>query len=210
MREFSCLADWVDCSPIHEDNCVIFMFWFLTRRLEEKHVQFTECKSALQNTVDILLSFTSVGRISIYSCNENQLDAPFILSLFRQSTSTCFGHICSPSSGGLLYIYNWHVLSLSVDCLLAVYQLYIYSKPPDDGLQICPKHIEVDWRNKLRINSASSWFSLREYSSVHITLYFVHINAQKCDRLLICKYSQQYMWLYTGCPRRKGQYSGRS
>jgi hypothetical protein len=38
--------------------------------------------------------------------------------------------------------------------------LYIYSIPPDVGLQICPKHVEVDWRNKLRINSASSWFSL--------------------------------------------------
>ena len=38
--------------------------------------------------------------------------------------------------------------------------LYIYSIPPDDGLQICPKHVQVDWRNKLRINSASSWFSL--------------------------------------------------
>jgi hypothetical protein len=38
--------------------------------------------------------------------------------------------------------------------------LYIYSIPPDDGLQICPKRVEVDWRNKLRINSASSWFSL--------------------------------------------------
>ena len=22
--------------------------------------------------------------------------------------------------------------------------LYIYSKPPDDGLQICPKHVKVD------------------------------------------------------------------
>jgi NADH:ubiquinone oxidoreductase subunit F (NADH-binding) len=38
--------------------------------------------------------------------------------------------------------------------------LYICSILPDDGLQICPKHIEVDWRNKLRINSASSWFLL--------------------------------------------------
>jgi hypothetical protein len=38
--------------------------------------------------------------------------------------------------------------------------LYIYSIPPDDGLQICPKHVEDDWRNKLRINSASSWFLL--------------------------------------------------
>jgi len=24
------------------------------------------------------------------------------------------------------------------------YQLYIYSILPDDGLQICPKHVEVD------------------------------------------------------------------
>jgi len=37
---------------------------------------------------------------------------------------------------------------------------YIYSIPPDDGLQICPKHVEVDWWNELRINSASRWFLL--------------------------------------------------
>jgi hypothetical protein len=33
--------------------------------------------------------------------NENQPDALFILNLFRQSTSTYFGHIC-PSAGGIL------------------------------------------------------------------------------------------------------------
>jgi len=44
-------------------------------------------------------------------CNKNQLDALFILSLFRQSTVTCFGNICSPSSGGILYIYNTYQLS---------------------------------------------------------------------------------------------------
>ena len=38
-------------------------------------------------------------------CNKNQLDALLVLSFFRQSTSTCFGHICSLSSGGILYIY---------------------------------------------------------------------------------------------------------
>jgi len=49
----------------------------------------------------------------VYLCNKTQLDALFILSLFRQSNCTCFGHICSPSSEGILYIYiysNWHVL----------------------------------------------------------------------------------------------------
>ena len=36
--------------------------------------------------------------------------------------------------------------------------------PPDDGLQLCPKHIEFDWRDKLRIDSASSWFLLHRYA----------------------------------------------
>jgi hypothetical protein len=36
-----------------------------------------------------------------YLCKENQLDALFILNLFRQTTSTCFGHIYCPSSGGV-------------------------------------------------------------------------------------------------------------
>jgi hypothetical protein len=62
-----------------------------------------------------LLDKNGVSRCRVGSyftlCNENQLDALFILSLFRPSTFTCFGHICSPSSGGILYIYNnWYVL----------------------------------------------------------------------------------------------------
>ena len=44
--------------------------------------------------------------VSIHPCDKNQLDTLFILSLFHQSTSTFFGNICSPSSGGILYIYN--------------------------------------------------------------------------------------------------------
>ena len=52
-------------------------------------------------------------------CNKNQLDALFIHSLFHQSTSTCFRHMCSPSSGAVLYIYNCYVLCFSVDRLLA-------------------------------------------------------------------------------------------
>ena len=95
--------------------------------------------------------------VSIYLYNKNQLDALFILSLFHQSPFTCFRHSCSSSSGGMLYIYNnWYISCFSVDCLLAVfcsiptqptdntYQLlYIYIIPPDDGLQICLKHVEV-------------------------------------------------------------------
>ena len=45
--------------------------------------------------------------------------------------------------------------------------IYIYSIPPYDGLQICPKHVEVGWRNKLRINSASSWLLLHRCIEMH-------------------------------------------
>jgi len=47
------------------------------------------------------------GRNLVLSlCNENQLDVLSILNLFLQSTSTCIGHVCSPSSGGIFYIHN--------------------------------------------------------------------------------------------------------
>jgi len=41
----------------------------------------------------------------------------------------------------------------------------------DARLQICPKHVEVAWRNKLRINGASSWFLLHK----RIQLFFFRI-----------------------------------
>ena len=44
--------------------------------------------------------------------------------------------------------------------------LYIYSIPADDGRQICPKHVQ-DWRNKLRVNGASSWSSLHRCIEMH-------------------------------------------
>ena len=98
--------------------------------------------------------------ISTYAWNENQLYALFIFSLFCPSTSTCFGHTYSPSSGGIMYIYIKRI-----NCCMQIYiYIYmcvcIYSKPPEDGLQKCPKHVKVYWRNKLRINIVSSWFSL--------------------------------------------------
>ena len=45
--------------------------------------------------------------------------------------------------------------------------LYMYNIPPDDGLQVCPRHVEVDRPNKLRINSASSWFLLHRCMEMH-------------------------------------------
>jgi hypothetical protein len=61
--------------------------------------------------ITILLSFMFCWPcIAIYLCDKNQIHILFILSLFRQSTSTCFEHICSPSSGGILYVYNTYQL----------------------------------------------------------------------------------------------------
>ena len=100
------------------------------------------------------------GTSLLYLCNENQLDALFIRSLFRQSTSTCFGHICSPSSG-------WPANRQSTKKHNTCQLLYVYSTLPDDGLQICPKHVQVDWWNKLMVNSASSWFSLNGCIEMH-------------------------------------------
>jgi len=57
--------------------------------------------------------------ISIHPTNESQLVALLILSVFRQWTSTCFGHVCSPSSGGIrcvcvcVYIYIYIYIEIS-------------------------------------------------------------------------------------------------
>jgi hypothetical protein len=64
--------------------------------------------------------------------NNNQHDTMFIFSLLSYHTSTCFGCISSPSSGGRIYVCGkWYHLP------------HIYILPPDDGLLICPKHVEV-------------------------------------------------------------------
>jgi len=74
-------------------------------------VQWNNC-CVLRIRINQQIIVCFVGRASRYICViKNQLDTLFILSLFYQSTSTCFGHICSPSSVGILYICNnWFVL----------------------------------------------------------------------------------------------------
>jgi hypothetical protein len=58
-------------------------------------------------------------------CNESQLDALFILGLFRQSISTCFGHICSPPTGGMLYIQHLVRVVLERGILKLLERIYI-------------------------------------------------------------------------------------
>jgi len=52
-----------------------------------------------------------------------------------------------------------------VVCVFIYIYIYIYSTRHDDGLQICPKYVEVDCRNKLRINNVTSWFSLHRLNT---------------------------------------------
>jgi hypothetical protein len=95
---------------------------------------------------------------------------------------------------------NWYVLCFLADCLLSefhlnsdnrqstkkhnTYQLlYIYNIHSDEGLQVCSKHVVVDWRNKLRTKRASSRFSLHGCIEMHgqkkiiycIRIYFGHL-----------------------------------
>jgi hypothetical protein len=88
-------------------------------------------------------------------------------------TSTCIACISSPSSGGN-NVYMWQLvrvvllswlsagLSRPADSQLkrtTLTSCNIYTLlPPDDGLLASPKHVEVYWLNKLKTNSAASWF----------------------------------------------------
>jgi hypothetical protein len=92
-------------------------------------------------------------------CNENQIDALFILNLFRQSTSTCFGHVYCPSSRGI------HCICTAIGTCYTFKLTGCWPGIPHDDEQLaCPTHVEVDWRNKLKINIASIWFSLQRIS----------------------------------------------
>ena len=63
-------------------------------------------KRFVQQTVRIKKNIICGRNLVLSLCNKNLLDALFILRLILQSTSTYYGHICSPTSGGILYIYN--------------------------------------------------------------------------------------------------------
>jgi hypothetical protein len=54
---------------------------------------------------------------SLNYMNNNQLDVLFMFSLLSYHTSTSFGRIDSPSSGGRMYICGkWYLLYCTVDC----------------------------------------------------------------------------------------------
>ena len=99
--------------------------------------------------------------ISTHPRNENQFDELFILSLFRQSTSTCFGRICSPSSGGILYTgcamrngQNFGRVFLMLNYTDITQNTYIQSWTATGimaiekcGLLGCPRTVRRPWRH---------------------------------------------------------------
>jgi len=162
--------------------------WLFTMCIVQ-HIQFSwlmlisPYRLSIWETVESLTSSCLIFMfcwlcISIYLCNKNQLDALFILSLFRHSTSTCFGHICSPSLGGVLCIYgNWYVLCFLVDSLLVgfhpnpansqstkkqnMYQLlYIYTQYNTSWWSLgVGQHRKTFWNRYTYIHNTSWWWA---------------------------------------------------
>jgi hypothetical protein len=73
---------------------------------------------------------------------------------------------------------------------------------PDDGLQICPRHVEVNWRNKLRINIASSWFPLHGRCMSYVDGYKcseaqTNSAINECQRLWYTRYQTAVLLVMT-------------
>ena len=109
------------------------------------------------------------SRFCVCLCNENQLDALFILSLFCQATSTRFGHICSPSSGGILFIYN----NLCVLCFSVVWLLT--GRPVVFSLHGC---IEMHVQQTIKVFVDGTWIYFTLGDVTCQTTVFLVVNPE--------------------------------
>jgi hypothetical protein len=76
---------------------------------------------------------------------------------------------------------------LPVTLTYNTYQLlYIYSVYLLMMGNICPKRVEFEWRNKLRINSVSSWFSLQRLSRCTVS---------RTENMSVINYSDRKLFL---------------
>jgi hypothetical protein len=71
---------------------------------------------------------------------------------------------------------SWYVW-ISLKKYNTYYRIYT-QLPPDDGPLASPKHVDVQWLNKLKINSASSWF----HYTLHVKFWGLHYNNQENSR----------------------------
>ena len=111
--------------------------------------------------------------ISIHLCNKTNLmrylsSVYFVNQILHVSGINVAHHqevYCICKTIGTCCAFSWLSVGRSANRLSTestkLTNCCIYSILPDDGLQVCPKHVEVDWRNKLRIKSASIWFFVK-------------------------------------------------
>jgi len=73
-----------------------------------KHVEFYSKNKIWEISASGWFYYKNLSRCTVTWTS----DPRYLYSVyFVQSPSTCFGHVCSPSSGRILYIYNnWYVL----------------------------------------------------------------------------------------------------
>jgi hypothetical protein len=128
--------------------------------------------------------------ISMHPCNENQLDANlssvyFVSQLLHVSGISVAHHqevYCIYTTIGTCCVC---LVDTQLKSKTRTNLLYMYSIPPDDGLQICPKHVEVDWRNKLRINLHQVGFNYME-EQIIFNKYNVHLLGKYIKLSTVC------------------------
>jgi hypothetical protein len=111
--------------------------------------------------------------IAIYACNGTNL-MHYLPSIYTVTIPLhVSGLLVAHHQEVTIYICDtWYVLYVLGDCRRTPPTAESWRKllPPDDGLLAITKHVEVWWLNKLKINSASSWFHYTH------TLSFLDLN----------------------------------
>jgi hypothetical protein len=97
-----------------------------------------------------------------YVIRTNKCTINSLMIYFNCTVSDTFQNIKLSSSGRLV-----HSLFSTTRTNCHTYTLL----PPDDGLLASPNHVEVQWLNKLNINSAPSWFHYTQI--VHSVLWYL-------------------------------------
>jgi hypothetical protein len=127
--------------------------------------------------------------MQIYACNET--NSMHYLSLVSSVTIPLHvsGLLVAHRQEVKIYIYVYSLyiyidyIYMTIGKCCHIY-IYIYRLlPPDDGLLASPKHVDVQWLNKLKINSASSWF---RYTQTKFCDKFKRVTRVLCSCYAVC------------------------
>ena len=95
---------------------------------------------------------------------------------------------------------DWQPVNITLDCLYRV-------DPPDDEQQACAKHVEAYHWNKLIENSASCWFILYGYITMHGQQNFKFI-TYRFIQLLVSKLGLALSFYLHSRSLKSSQYEG--